>query len=103
MSFISRKPREIGTLRTDFSPPGNEQLMRTIDDVKQHFRDQREAEPPDDPPAVDMAALEKEMERKPLDEIAKLMRSLTYGEMMELSEQTGVAPDVFHKWSKGRG
>ncbi len=53
--------------------------------------------------------------RKPLDEIATLVRSLTYGEMIELSEgiwktkpEDGAItaenlPTILHKWSQARG
>jgi hypothetical protein len=58
--------------------------------------------------------LEEQPVQKPLDEIATLVQSLTYGEMMELSEAIwkgqpeGLAvtlenlPALVHRWSKSR-
>jgi hypothetical protein len=63
---------------------------------------------------VDLRRLEAEMGRKRLDEIADVLRLLTYGEMMELAETMwNVRPDgseltehnlpaVLYKWSKLR-
>ncbi len=39
-----------------------------------------------EPPLVDLRKLEAELGRKRLDEIADVVRALTYGEMMELAE-----------------
>jgi hypothetical protein len=36
--------------------------------------------------SVNLQRLEEQLERQPVDEIAALMRALTYGEMMELAE-----------------
>ena len=44
-----------------------------------------------DPPRID-----------PLDDLASIMRRLTYGQMVELAEGLGVDPDVLHKWSHDR-
>jgi hypothetical protein len=63
---------------------------------------------------VDLRRLEAEMGRKRLDEIADVLRLLTYGEMMELAETMwNVRPDgseltehnlpaVLYKWSTSR-
>jgi hypothetical protein len=65
-------------------------------------------------PAVDLRRLEEELGRKRLDEIADVVRLLTYGEMMELAETMwNVRPDgseltehnlpsVLYKWSTSR-
>jgi len=63
------------------------------------------------PPEVDLKALGASIERKPLDEIAALMRALTYGEMIELAEgfwkakpedkdlNEGTLPGTLHRWA----
>jgi hypothetical protein len=63
---------------------------------------------------VDLLRLEAEMGRKRLDEIADVVRLLTYGEMMELAESMwSIRPDgseltehnlpaVLYKWSTSR-
>jgi hypothetical protein len=60
---------------------------------------------------VSLRKLESQLERQPLNEIAALMRALTYGEMMELSETLWNAnaegaplnkdamPGLLHRWS----
>ena len=60
---------------------------------------------------VNLRKLESELSRNPLNEIATMMRSLTYGEMMELAqaiwkirpEGEGVSQDtlpmLLHRWS----
>lgn len=66
------------------------------------------------PPVVDLRKLEAELGRKRLDEIADVVRALTYGEMMELAETMwSVRPDrgdltetslpaTLYRWSKSR-
>ena len=61
---------------------------------------------------VNLRQLEERLTRKPLDEIASLVRGLTYGEMIELaatmwkSQPEGTAitkdnlPTLLHLWSK---
>jgi hypothetical protein len=58
--------------------------------------------------------LEVELGRRPLDEIARLIRSLTYGEMIELASSVSKVqpegsviaadnlPDMLYRWSTGR-
>ena len=65
-------------------------------------------------PAVDMRKLEVELGRRRLDEIADVVRALTYGEMMELAASMwNVKPDgssltednlpaVLYRWSTSR-
>lgn len=64
------------------------------------------------PLAPDFTKLEEAVARKRLDEIAELVRSLTYGEMIELAGAIWkLKPDeelaevhlplMLHKWSKG--
>jgi hypothetical protein len=65
-------------------------------------------------PVVDLHRLEAELGRKRLDEIAGVVRTLTYGEMMELAEsmwnvRPGDAeltednlPAVLYRWSTSR-
>jgi hypothetical protein len=75
------------------------------------------AEPPSEepvPPAVDLRKLEAELGRRRLDEIADVVRALTYGEMMELAESMWNVrpndseltehnlPDVLYRWSTSR-
>jgi hypothetical protein len=66
------------------------------------------------PPIVDLRKLEAELGRKRLDEIADVVRALTYGEMIELAESVwNVKPDdselnernlpaVLYRWSTSR-
>jgi hypothetical protein len=66
------------------------------------------------PPAVDLRKLEEELGRRRLDEIADVVRTLTYGEMMELASSVwNVRPDgseltesnlpsVLYRWSTSR-
>jgi hypothetical protein len=65
-------------------------------------------------PVVDLRKLEAELGRKRLDEIADVVRTLTYGEMMELAESmwsvrpgdAGLTehnlPAVLYRWSTTR-
>jgi hypothetical protein len=66
------------------------------------------------PPIVDLGKLEEELGRRRLDEIADVVRALTYGEMMELAASMwNVRPDganltehnlpaVLYRWSTSR-
>ena len=66
------------------------------------------------PPIVDLRKLEEELGRRRLDEIADVVRALTYGEMMELAASMwNVKPDgsgltehnlpaVLYRWSTSR-
>ncbi len=63
---------------------------------------------------ISLRKLQEQLERQPLDEIAMLVRALTYGEMIELAEgmwkvqPEGSAvtqenlPALLHKWSQSR-
>lgn len=63
--------------------------------------------------AIDLDALEKELERKPLDEIAMLVRALTYEQMLTLAAAVwnmrptegdlaeGDIAGTLHRWSMG--
>lgn len=63
---------------------------------------------------INMRRLQEQLDRQPLDEIAMLVRALTYGEMIELAEgmwkvqPDGAAvtqenlPALLHKWSQSR-
>jgi len=63
---------------------------------------------------INMRRLQEQLDRQPLDEIAMLMRALTYGEMIELAEgmwkvqPEGAAvtqdnlPALLHRWSQSR-
>lgn len=65
-------------------------------------------------PIVDLRKLERELGRRRLDEIADVVRALTYGEMMELAASMwNVKPDgsnltednlpsVLYRWSTSR-
>jgi hypothetical protein len=67
-----------------------------------------------DAPTVDLRKLEEELGRRRLDEIADVVRALTYGEMMELAASMwNVKPDgsnltehnlpaVLYRWSTSR-
>jgi hypothetical protein len=67
-----------------------------------------------EPPVVDLGRLEAELGRKRLDEIAGVVRTLTYGEMLELAEsmwnvRPGDAeltehslPALLYRWSTTR-
>ena len=74
-----------------------------------------DAAPPEiNPPIVDLRRLEEELGRRRLDEIADVVRALTYGEMMELAASMwNVRPDdanltehnlpaVLYRWSTSR-
>jgi hypothetical protein len=72
------------------------------------------AQEPPAPPVVDLHKLEAELGRKRLDEIADVVRALTYGEMIELAESMwNVKPDdselnerslpaILYRWSTSR-
>jgi hypothetical protein len=72
------------------------------------------APPEVDRPIVDLRKLEEELGRRRLDEIADVVRALTYGEMMELAASMwSVRPDganltehnlpaVLYRWSTSR-
>jgi hypothetical protein len=63
---------------------------------------------------VNLQKLAEQLERRPIDEIAMLVRALTYGEMIELAEALWNAqlqgsdiskeslPGVLHRWSTSR-
>jgi hypothetical protein len=63
---------------------------------------------------VNLQRLAEQLERHPIDEIAALIRALTYGEMIELAEGLWTAqrdgsdvskdslPGVLHRWSTSR-
>jgi hypothetical protein len=63
---------------------------------------------------VNLQKLEEQLARGPLDEIAALMRALTYGEMIELAEglwnvngqgseiSKDNLPGLLHRWSTSR-
>jgi hypothetical protein len=63
---------------------------------------------------INLRRLQEELDRQPLDEIAMLVRALTYGEMIELAEgMWKVQPDgsavtqenlpaLLHRWSQSR-
>ncbi len=63
---------------------------------------------------INLRRLQEQLDRQPLDEIAMLMRALTYGEMIELAEgmwkiqPDGAAvtqenlPALLHRWSQSR-
>jgi len=69
---------------------------------------------PTNAPVVDLRKLEEELGRRRLDEIAGVVRALTYGEMIELaSSMWNVKPDgssltehnlpaVLYRWSTSR-
>ena len=64
--------------------------------------------------SVNLQRLEEQLERRPVDEIAALMRALTYGEMIELAEGlcnaavqgSEISKDnllgLLHRWSTSR-
>jgi hypothetical protein len=64
--------------------------------------------------SVNLQRLEEQLDRRPVDEIAALMRALTYGEMMELAEGlcningqgSEISKDnlagLLHRWSTSR-
>jgi hypothetical protein len=63
---------------------------------------------------INLRKLQEQLDRQPLDEIAMLVRALTYGEMIELAEGmwkvqpegAGVTqenlPALLHRWSQSR-
>ena len=63
---------------------------------------------------INLRRLQEQLDRQPLDEIAMLVRALTYGEMIELAEGVwkvqpeGAAvtqenlPALLHRWSQSR-
>jgi hypothetical protein len=80
----------------------------------ERFHDAAASEESAPPPLVDLRKLEAELGRRRLDEIADVVRTLTYGEMMELAETMwSVRPDdsalternlpaVLYRWSTSR-
>jgi hypothetical protein len=109
---LSRRP-----IPDDYRP--TELRMRAFDDD-----DDEGEQPKTDPPGpqnysggaadvghVNMRILEEQLSRKPLDEIAALVRALTYGEMIELAEALCKTqpeggdfnpidlPALLHRWS----
>ncbi len=123
----ARPVRKIGDLATDFTPqPIGTRLHIEVKESPRRLdgctRDADTCPNAYDecvecdwsPPAganVSLTKLEAELSRNPLDEIASLMRSLTYGEMIELGEAIwkvkgegeitqGTLPGILHRWSK---
>lgn len=103
-----RQPRELSTLRGDFRPPLEGPA----------FVGASTEAPPLAPRAqVNLSELEKELTRSRLDDIANLVRSLTYGEMIDLAEglwnvhdresaedeiTEKTLPEIWWKWSTNR-
>lgn len=89
MNFFPRKPREIGQLRTEYSPPPElKQLLQTVDDMTERLKAD------DEPPPVKINRLA---------EIAYHLRMLTWSEMVELAQATSSDAAVLHKWADSYG
>lgn len=117
MNYFGRKirePREVGQLRTDYAPPDHLQLVHAVDDMTERLKTESEPRPctchPDDNPPVPCAQKYALSECKasvadrlnPIDEIATLLRTLTWREMMDLSEAWNTPADTLWKWSRER-
>jgi hypothetical protein len=87
-----------------------EQRMTDVDSTSRYSPRTHNSEEHQHPSVADLKALERELSRTPLDEIAGLVRQLTYGEMVELASQiakhTGenplnvdTLPGTLHRWS----
>jgi len=93
MNFLNRKPREIGRLRTEYSPP----KAQTVDEMIERMKAMDQAkldwignEPPkcQQPHEIDL-----------LEELAVILRRLTWSQMQEYSTGTGSDPQKVHEWS----
>lgn len=104
-----RPPREIGQPLDNYAP--DKQFQGFTPSIARDL-DRPHIEPAAAPQIVNFDQFERDMNRKPLTEIAKLVQSLTYGEMIELAEAMWRAkpegvditaeslPAVLHRWSK---
>jgi hypothetical protein len=115
-------PREMNTrpLPEDYRPKNLRERDPSHQDGDHYqfdeFPEQTFAETaPEIAPHVNLLKLESELSRNPLNEIATMMRALTYGEMMELAQEIwkirpegeGVSQDtlpmLLHRWSVSSG
>jgi hypothetical protein len=89
MKLLNRKPREIGRLRTEYSPPEAKAAAAMIE----HLRDIKEWDSPfvAGPSRLSEQETERPCEIDSLDELAVILRRLTYGQMLEFCE--GVKKD----------
>lgn len=104
----SYKPRALRLAATPAAAPAPAQLSAASLSDAEELASQEPA------PVVDLSRLEAELGRKRLDEIAGVVRTLTYGEMMELAEsmwnvRSGEIeltehnlPALLYRWSTSR-
>jgi hypothetical protein len=91
MNFLNRKPREIGRLRTEYSPPEALHAAKAVDSLR---------DIPPDPGWIDLQE-QIEVTRIPhLDEIKVHLRQLTWAEMQEYCAGTNSDPKTVHDWSQ---
>jgi hypothetical protein len=108
----SYKPRALRLPTADpAAPPARPEVAARLE-AAARSEDPGSQEPA--PPVVDLRKLEAELGRKRLDEIADVVRALTYGEMMELAESMwNVRPEdteltehnlpaILYRWSTTR-
>lgn len=95
--FLNRKPREIGQLRNDYAPPKT-QVTQAVDDMIERMRLQPlsddfisfgEPEKPPPPSQIDL-----------LEELAVILRRLTWSQMTEFGTGINADPKNIHEWSK---
>lgn len=70
----------------DYRPPH----VRAADNMIQYFRENPPVFEPASPPVT----------IDPIEEIARLIRGLTYGQMIELASGLGHAPQDIHRWAQ---
>ncbi len=98
MNFLNRKPREIGRLRTDYSPPEAKAVDAIIDRMK--------AAPLDDEDAI-LVGEDGRITKLPpppreialLEELAVILRRLTWSQMTEFGTGISADPKNIHEWS----
>lgn len=80
----------------DYRPPH----VRAADRMIEYFRNEPVAEPTS--PIDDLADRQYRKSLEPIDplnEIASITRTLTYGQMMEFASGLGLAPQIIHRWA----
>jgi hypothetical protein len=115
----SYKPRALRLAAVDpvappSPPPAPPAPQARSEDALLRQQEEAASQEPPAPPVVDLRKLETELGRRRLDEIADVVRLLTYGEMMELAESMwnvrpgdtelteSNLPAVLYRWSTSR-
>jgi hypothetical protein len=91
MSILSRKPREVGRLRTTYSPPEEVHAKTAIELLRDI--------PDNIPEWTDVIQSPQPREIDLLEELAVILRRLTWSQMTEFGNGISADPKNIHEWS----